>query len=207
MSAPALVLNRNYQPVNTISAMEAIKKVFIENAVVVLPPNSECKYWQELSWDDWSQIIPKEGDKTIASPNQIFRLPEIIRLSDYDKMPSRQVKLSRRAIHRRDNNTCQYCEVKLSSEDLTIDHVWPKYLGGKTEWCNVVVACVDCNRKKANRPLASDKRAKGYAKVCYMTLKRDPKIPKYDPLRGRDIRVDSWQHFLGDMYWNVTLKD
>jgi hypothetical protein len=34
---------------------------------------------------------------------------------------------------------------------MTIDHVVPRYLGGKTLWENVVSACRSCNTRKGNR--------------------------------------------------------
>jgi 5-methylcytosine-specific restriction endonuclease McrA len=37
--------------------------------------------------------------------------------------------------------------------DLTIDHIVPRSLGGKTTWENVVVACQACNVRKGNRRL------------------------------------------------------
>jgi hypothetical protein len=51
----------------------------------------------------------------------------------------------------RDNYTCQYCELKLKVEDVTIDHVQPKSGYGKTrDPRNLVVACFKCNNLKDN---------------------------------------------------------
>jgi len=54
-------------------------------------------------------------------------------------------------IRKRDNFTCQYCGKK--SEGLTIDHIIPKRLGGKSSWENLVSACRKCNAKKADKTL------------------------------------------------------
>jgi hypothetical protein len=35
---------------------------------------------------------------------------------------------------------------------MTIDHVVPKSLGGRTVWENVVSACRSCNLRKGNKP-------------------------------------------------------
>src|SRR5262249_62145169 len=48
-------------------------------------------------------------------------------------------------------HTCQYCG--RMGPDLTIDHIIPRSLGGKTSWDNVVVACQACNVRKGNRRL------------------------------------------------------
>ncbi len=37
---------------------------------------------------------------------------------------------------------------------MTIDHVVPRSLGGRTVWENVVSACRTCNLKKSNKTLA-----------------------------------------------------
>lgn len=93
-------------------------------------------------------------------------------------------------------HNCQYCGVQPGTEELSIDHVIPRAQGGKTTWDNVVIACVECNRKKADK---TPEQAK-------MKLRKKPGPPAYDILRGSRIRVDSWCHFLGDSYWGCELK-
>lgn len=71
---------------------------------------------------------------------------------------NKNVKYNRFNIFIRDNFLCQLqitkdCKsnsgkVKLS--DLTIDHVVPKSLGGKSKWSNVCTSCIACNAKKGN---------------------------------------------------------
>jgi hypothetical protein len=196
-----LVINRNYQPITTITLKSAIGKLFNERAVIVLPPGADSETWQELTWGDWSDLKPKEGETVLQAAKRVFKIPEIIKTLNFADLPNRRVKLSRRAIYKRDEYTCQYCGKKAPSqmpiEDLTIDHVLPKSQGGKTTWGNVALACLDCNRKKDNK---TPDQAK-------MPLLRRPKMPDYDILQGRVIRVDSWQHFLGDCYWLVPLKE
>tara|TARA_Y100001970_G_scaffold136999_1_gene168609 strand:- start:64 stop:342 length:279 start_codon:yes stop_codon:yes gene_type:complete len=45
---------------------------------------------------------------------------------------------------------CYYCEKKLASKEVTMDHVVPLSQGGKSIKSNLVVACKDCNNKKKN---------------------------------------------------------
>ena len=61
-----------------------------------------------------------------------FRLcvPEVITLTDYDRLPAAAVSFSRRNIFKRDHYTCQYCGKKPGMEDLTLDHVIPRAQGG-----------------------------------------------------------------------------
>lgn len=37
------------------------------------------------------------------------------------------------------------------ADSATIDHVWPRTLGGMEAWCNEVAACRACNAAKADR--------------------------------------------------------
>jgi hypothetical protein len=48
-------------------------------------------------------------------------------------------------VYERDLYTCVYCG---SQKNLTLDHVYPESLGGKTELENLVTACRSCNIKK-----------------------------------------------------------
>ena len=45
---------------------------------------------------------------------------------------------------------CHYCEQKFQAEELTMDHVLPVGRGGHSTKGNVVVACKECNSKKAS---------------------------------------------------------
>src|SRR6185369_3226628 len=51
-------------------------------------------------------------------------------------------------ILRRDNHTCRYCGRSAPEVKLTVDHVKPEALGGRTEPDNLVAACSDCNAGK-----------------------------------------------------------
>jgi 5-methylcytosine-specific restriction endonuclease McrA len=58
---------------------------------------------------------------------------------------------SKKTIWMRDEGSCQYCSVKLSIQECTIDHVIPKSRSGEHVWENVVIACKKCNQKKGNK--------------------------------------------------------
>ena len=53
---------------------------------------------------------------------------------------------------------CAYCQTqqKISGVRLTVDHIVPEVLGGKTEKSNLCLACWDCNLYKATRIAAFD---------------------------------------------------
>jgi 5-methylcytosine-specific restriction endonuclease McrA len=123
MEQHVLVLNANFQPINITSTHRAINLMLAEKATIIL-----------------------NGRGVIHSVSQTFPLPSVIRLTRMVKRPRPIVKLTRKEIFRRDNYTCQYCGRQ--HNHLTIDHVIPRRLGGKTDWTNLVTACPRCNHLK-----------------------------------------------------------
>jgi 5-methylcytosine-specific restriction endonuclease McrA len=86
-----------------------------------------------------------------------MKVPSIIMMTKQVKW-NKNVKYSRFNIFLRDNflcqlqitNDCKNNNGKVKLSDLTIDHVIPKSLGGKSKWTNVCTSCIDCNAKKGN---------------------------------------------------------
>ncbi len=192
LSRPTLVLNRNWQPVGIATVSRTLVKLFNGTARVVDPND-----YQIYSWSDWAGLQPGEDEPFIQTPSLRLRVPEVITLTKYDKVPSRSVAFSRRNLFKRDKFTCQYCQKRPGSEELTIDHVTPRSHGGETTWGNCVVACVDCNSRKANRT----------PQQAHMPLKREPTQPKWKPIYASiGIRIDSWSKFVSEVYWNVELE-
>ncbi len=193
INSPVLVLNKNWQPVDVATLACALTHLFKENAVVIDPSD-----YSTYNWDDWSSISPEAGEKFLQTTSVKLRIPEIIRLNDYDKLPESAVTFSRRNLFKRDHYVCQYCHKQPGTDELTIDHVNPRSLGGQSTWENCVLACIDCNTKKADRPL----------KVCGMKLLREPVRPTWKPLyAAHDVRLQSWSKFVSEAYWEVPLKE
>ncbi|MGO8753162.1 MAG: HNH endonuclease [Thermoguttaceae bacterium] len=72
-------------------------------------------------------------------------------MTGYDRTPEATVTFSRRNVFKRDHFTCQYCGSQPGTEELTVDHVIPRAQGGVSSWTNCVLACVACNKRKADR--------------------------------------------------------
>lgn len=192
LESPVLVLNRNWAVVNVTTVSRALTLLFNGGAKVV-----DVKDYQAFDWEDWSKISPAEGDRYIQSTSIRLRVPEVVVLTEYGGMPETAVNFSRRNIFKRDHYTCQYCGVQPGTEDLTLDHVLPKSRGGETNWTNTVLACLKCNKRKADR---TPEEAK-------MHLRHQPVKPNWKPLYSmRTLRPDSWSKFVSDVYWNVELK-
>ncbi len=193
-----LVLNKGWNAIGVVTLERALVMLFSEykdgqpKARIIDP----TKDFQTFTWEDWSRLRPKNGEDHIKATNTIFRVPEVILLSKYDKLPQHKIHFSRRTIYKRDANTCQYCGCMPGTEELTIDHVLPRSRGGKTTWENCVLACVGCNSKKADRT----------PEEAHMKLRKQPKKPVIPLFKG-DIRIKSWEAFLGEAYWLTELQN
>jgi 5-methylcytosine-specific restriction endonuclease McrA len=165
--------------------------VWNETARVVDPED-----YQLYGWLDWSKLAPRDGELFVATVRSRIRVPEVVALIRYSGMPTSAVTFSRRNIYKRDRYTCQYCGMQPGSEELTIDHVMPRSQGGMSTWENCVLACVSCNKRKADR---TPEQAK-------MPLKKHPCRPDWKPLYAtQHTRIDSWSKFISEAYWNVEL--
>ncbi|REK32130.1 MAG: HNH endonuclease, partial [Planctomycetota bacterium] len=147
---------------------------------------------------DWARLQPEEGDPFIRTRRLRLRVPEVITLTQYDRLPNNAVTFSRRNVFKRDRFTCQYCGKQPGLEELTIDHVIPRAQGGTSTWDNCVLACIDCNARKADRT----------PEQARMPLRHKPTRPVWRPLYGsHGVRIDSWSKFVSEAYWNVELAE
>jgi len=128
--------------------------------------------------------------------------PWVIILVRYEGFLRKEAKFNRINIFRRDGGKCQYCGEQFTRQDLTIDHVIPRSLGGKSIWENVACCCVDCNRKKGGRT----------PDQARLKLLNKPKKPVWDPFSNiyiKTVRYKEWEPFLNFIdvsYWNVELN-
>lgn len=193
-----LVLNKNCQAINVVTLQRAMKKLTGKHedgtpkALIVDCAND----FQMLTWSDWAQVKPENGEDFIRGGEVTCRVPTIIRMTHFDRLPGTKVHYNRRTIYRRDGNTCQYCRKKKPLSELSLDHVTPRCQGGKTTWENIVVACTDCNKKKAGRT----------PEEAGMKLLKQPRKPQYELYVG-DVIVKDWEAFLGEAFWSVTLEN
>lgn len=45
---------------------------------------------------------------------------------------------------------CQWCNLPLTFEIATADHIVPESKGGSHSWSNLLLACWECNQRRAN---------------------------------------------------------
>ncbi|MFH1378546.1 MAG: HNH endonuclease [Planctomycetota bacterium] len=195
LDAQVLVLNRSWRPIHVTTVKRALTLVCIDNAWIVSPDT--LMTYDIQSWTSAAQFA-SDSVKLIRTGRALFPAPEIITLRDYAGSKPRIVKFNRKNIFIRDRNCCQYCGRKVSSSELTLDHVVPRSRGGRASWDNIVVACMTCNVKKSNRTPAE----------ANMRLIRLPIIPNWETINfhaKRDTAPASWEAFLGQLYWTTEL--
>lgn len=196
LERPVLTLNRHWSAIQTTSVKEAIALVSKGSARIIDPETFEVH--DIGSWADVSKLKAKFGDAMVRSPSISLIAPEVIVLTGYEGLGERSVVFSRRNIFKRDRYTCQYCGRQPGPDSLTIDHVHPKSKGGKSSWENCTLACLECNKRKADK---SPEQAK-------MVLRKTPKKPSWKMLAqvSPKERRESWDQFLSRVYWETELE-
>jgi len=146
--------------------------------------------WQEaflLTWLDKAWAA-EYSNRWVRSAKKTFQIPSVIVLFKYIDKKFFTLSCSRKNILIRDTNQCQYCARFFREGNLTIDHVIPKSRGGRTEWNNVVAACVSCNQKKRDFLVENSP----------VSLIRRPSKPSYQSIikkRASDVNR-KWKEYL-----------
>lgn len=194
---PTLVLNKRWIPITTTTVQEAIGLVSKGRAVIV-EPGTYAQHDLD-SWDAVSKAQSKFGDEMLRSQYLTILPPEVIVLNEYAELGQKSVVFSRKNLFKRDKYTCQYCGKQPGPDELTVDHVVPRSKGGVSSWTNCVLACVECNKRKADKSL--DK--------CGLKLRRMPRKPSWKALAqiSPHNRLQSWDDFLAKAYWEVELEE
>jgi 5-methylcytosine-specific restriction endonuclease McrA len=124
------ILNSNYTHLKIVSWKRGLKLLMADKVHAI-------EFYQDY------EILSVSGE--------IFKVPKVIVLKKYVKLPDRMYRPNRRNIFLRDNYTCMYCGKQLESHELSVDHIMPKSRGGKETWENLVTACKTCNCMKGDK--------------------------------------------------------
>lgn len=197
LNTKVLILNRSYLPIHVTSVRRAFVLLYQGIARAV------NEQYQLFDFQSWSDLSVSARDESIGLVNRAIRVPRVILLVGYDRVPKRQVRFSRYNIYARDKSTCQYCGRRLPRHDLNLDHVIPRSQGGISTWENVVCSCQECNRRKGGRT----------PQQAGMSLSRKPVRPKWTPFMQDAFslaRYKEWLPFLNTIdasYWNTELLE
>lgn len=197
LQSHVLVLNRFFMPVSVTSLRRAFVLLYGGAAKAV---NGE---YETFDFESWADIRSADHEDCVRTVSSVIKAPRVIVLVRYDGYHRRQPKFNRINIFRRDGDTCQYCARSFSKSELTIDHVVPRAMGGRSTWDNVVCCCVACNRKKGGR-------TPGRANMELLSKPVKPGASLFSNLHVKTVKYEEWEPFLSfvDMsYWNVELGD
>jgi 5-methylcytosine-specific restriction endonuclease McrA len=181
LNSSVLVLNRSYLPIHVTSARRAFSLIYRQTARAV---NEE---YETFDFEQWRRL--EVAGEAVGMVNGRIRVPRVIVLPGFDRIPKRHVRYSRVNVFARDKFTCQYCGSSPPRSQLNLDHVIPRSLGGRTTWENVVCSCVDCNRRKGGRT----------PQQARLRLQRSPSKPRWTPLMNlivSSVRYREWRPFL-----------
>lgn len=176
-----LVLNHAWQPLRRVSWQTAFGWVFTGRA----------------------EVIESYADRQISSAHSSWPMPSIVRfLRKVTRFFRQVIKFNRRNVWLRDRGRCQYCQVAVSSNEFTYDHIVPRSRGGGTRWENIVVCCLPCNQRKANRTPAEV----GMRLVSPAERPRRLPGPTDTTLAWREGMPASWRDYFGSVgYWTDAL--
>jgi 5-methylcytosine-specific restriction endonuclease McrA len=183
-----LVLNRNWQAINTRTA-EAFCQM-ATNVATALEINGES-HIRPVTWDEWITLPIREGDNAAHTVRGAIRVPTVIVAVNFAKVPKKRPKLCAKAIRERDGNRCQYTGKLLRLDEGSLDHVLPRSRGGKDEWGNLVWSDKTVNAKKGNR-LPHE------AGLKLLAMPRAPKELPVTALLRNAHDVAEWKPFLNE---------
>jgi 5-methylcytosine-specific restriction endonuclease McrA len=197
LNTKVLILNRSYLPIHVTSVRRAFVLLYQGIARAV------NEQYQTFDFESWSDLSVSAREESVGLVNRVIRVPRVILLVSYDRVPKRHVRFSRYNIYARDKSTCQYCGRHMARHELNLDHVIPRSQGGTSTWENIVCSCHECNRRKGGRT----------PQQARMTLARKPFKPQWTPFMQETFsfsRYKEWLPFLNAVdvsYWNTELLE
>src|SRR2546421_6771497 len=126
LNSQVLVLNRLWQAVNICSARRAFALLYQGHAQVVFADQQNNFATHDFaSWRDFSVAAPEAEHEMVTTISWKIRVPRVIVLLLFDRLPKKEVKFTRHNVFERDNNTCQYYGEVFERNELNLDHVLP----------------------------------------------------------------------------------
>lgn len=146
LNRPVLVLNKMWIPIRVASVKRCLKLIFSDKASLVDPSD-----YSVYSWEEWMLLDTASDEYVIPTTRDSIKIPEVIVLLKYDKVYTKDLRLTKRNIYIRDKYRCQYTGKQLNFDEANIDHIIPRSRGGKNTWDNLVVCTKEINSIKGDR--------------------------------------------------------
>src|SRR4051812_1804184 len=103
--AIVLVLNRNWQAINIRSPAEAFCQM-ATNVATALEIEGE-NHIRPVPWAEWITMPIREQDNAVHTVRGPIRVPTVIVLANFARVPKKRPKLCAKNIRERDGNRCQ----------------------------------------------------------------------------------------------------
>ena len=117
LNSKVLILNRSYLPVHVTSVKRAFALLYQGVARAV------DEQYRIFDFDSWRDLAIETHHERLGVIGGFIRVPRVLLLTAYERVPKRHVRFSRFNIYARDNNTCQYCGKRFARTELNLDHV------------------------------------------------------------------------------------
>jgi len=143
-----LVLNRNWQAINTRTPADAFCQM-AANVATALDIDGESI--RPVLWDEWLTLPIREQDNAVLTVRGAIRVPTVIVSVNFARVPKKRPKLCAQTIRERDGNRCQYTGKLLRADQGSLDHILPRSRGGADSWENLVWSDREVNARKGNR--------------------------------------------------------
>ncbi|MDP0491575.1 MAG: HNH endonuclease [Verrucomicrobiota bacterium JB023] len=144
-----LVLNRNWQAIDATTPQEAFAAMVTDAASAL---DVKSRDWMvPVNWSTWRALPVRDGDFSVGTVDGKIRVPTVMVLRSFNRVPMRRLSFSLRGLWERDGGRCQYTGRALRQGEGNIDHVVPRSRGGETSWENCVLSDRKVNQRKADR--------------------------------------------------------
>src|SRR5713226_5267274 len=141
LNSKVLILNRSYLPVHVTSVKRAFALLYQGVARAV------DEQYRTFDFESWRDLSIELHHERVGVVGGAIRVPRVLLLIAYERVPKRHVRFSRFNICARANNTCQYCGKGLPRTELNPDHVIPRSRACRSS-CEIGVSfCHSCNRR------------------------------------------------------------
>ncbi|MDB6054409.1 MAG: endonuclease [Verrucomicrobiales bacterium] len=181
-----LVLNRNWQAINVRTPADALCQMATGVATGL---EIEGENIHPVKWEEWIALTVREQDRPVLTVRGPIRMPTVIVLANFSRVPKKRPKLSAKNIRERDGNRCQYTGISLRPEEGSLDHIVPRSRGGPDTWENLVWSCKKVNARKGNR-LPQE------AGLKLLRVPREPRELPASELIKNSLGVADWQWFM-----------
>lgn len=151
-------------------------------------------YWatNSVAWSMGDVVAKYRGGIQNDGRQSYIESTSIIAIKGHGFNPHKhaRVALTNKTLFGRDRYVCAYCGGHFPNyNNLSRDHIIPKYLGGINSWTNIVTSCKSCNLKKGHKTLKE-------ANMELLYVPYEPNHYENMILQNRTILADQMEYLL-----------